>query len=85
MKHNENTLDRMLRAGLGLVLGAVALAVGATSVGGILLLVVALVLLVTAAIGFCPLYAVLGISTCPVRPTDAGPAARTGHGDRAAR
>jgi hypothetical protein len=30
--------------------------------------VVGLVLLVTAAIGICPLYSVLRINTCPVKP-----------------
>jgi len=63
MKLNENTPDRVIRvlagaasAGLGftgVIPGAWGMAAGA----------VGLVLLVTGAIGFCPLYAALGIST----------------------
>ena len=34
---------------------------------GIILLVVAGVMAVTAAVGFCPLYALFGFSTCPVK------------------
>jgi len=36
----------------------------------IVLLVVAAVMGVTALTGFCPLYALFGISTCPVRSTE---------------
>lgn len=42
-----------------------AFVVGAGSVGGILLLVVAAVLLVTALVGFCSLYRLFGMSTNP--------------------
>ena len=45
------------------VLAGVAFAVGAGSVLGIVLLVLAAVLLVTAAVGFCPLYRLLGLRT----------------------
>ena len=65
MKRNENNTDRAVRAGLGAVLVALALWAGLASIAGILLLVLAAVLLVTAAAGFCPLYYALGISTFP--------------------
>jgi hypothetical protein len=65
MKRNENNTDRAIRAGLAAVLLAVAVWAGIASVAGILLLVLAAVLLVTAAISFCPLYYALGISTYP--------------------
>ena len=60
---NEASLDRIIRAVLGLALAAVAV-VG--SVGAPLLYVVwllAAIALVTAVVGFCPLYAVLGVRT----------------------
>jgi hypothetical protein len=65
MKRNENNIDRAIRAGLAAVLLAVAVWAGVASVAGVLLLVLAAVLLVTAAISFCPLYYALGISTYP--------------------
>lgn len=66
MRTNESTADRLVRVVLAVAAVAVALALGATSVAGILLFVVAGILAVTAAIGFCPLYRVFGFSTCRV-------------------
>lgn len=66
MQTNVGTTDRIIRAiaGIAALIGAVALGIG--TVGGILLLVVGGILGVTAAVGFCPLYRVLGMNTCPV-------------------
>jgi hypothetical protein len=66
MTTNESSVDRVVRVVLAIAAVAGAFAIGAGSVLGIALLVVAGVLLVTAATGFCPLYRVLGISTCRV-------------------
>ncbi len=65
MKANESTVDRIIRAvvGVAALLGAFAIGSGVTFVA---LLVVGAILLVTAAVGFCPLYRVFGINTCPV-------------------
>ena len=65
MTRNVNNSDRLVRTGLGVVLVAVALLVGVASLAGVVLLVLAAVMLGTAAFGFCPLYAALGISTHP--------------------
>jgi hypothetical protein len=66
MVRNESTLDRVVRLVVAVVAVVVAVIVGAGSVGGIVLLVVGAIMLVTAAVGFCPLYRVLGLSTCPM-------------------
>jgi hypothetical protein len=65
MQTNVGTTDRIIRAiaGIAALIGAVALGIGTG--GGIALLVVGAVMVVTAAVGFCPLYRVLGLSTCP--------------------
>ena len=70
MNRNVGTVDRVVRALLGV--GALALAgtLGWSSTGAIVLLVLAGILLVTAALGFCPLYRLLGIST--YRPLTTG-------------
>ncbi len=65
MKHNVGTVDRVARGVLGIAALVWAAAVGWTSLGAILLLALAALLLGTAAIGFCPLYRALGISTAP--------------------
>ncbi len=65
MQTNAGTADRIIRtiAGIAALIGAVLLGIGTG--GGIALLVVGGILLVTAAVGFCPLYRVLGMNTCP--------------------
>ena len=60
---NESTLDRWLRAIGAVIAAVVALAIGSSSVGGVILWVVAAILALTAATGFCPLYRVLGVRT----------------------
>jgi shikimate kinase len=63
MTANVGTTDRVIRVVLAVVAAIAAFAVGAGSAFGIVLLVVAAVLLVTAAVGFCPLYRLVGLST----------------------
>ena len=63
MKVNVGTVDRIARALLGLVLVALALT-GAIGAWGWL----GLVLIGVAAVGNCPLYSVLGVSTCKTAP-----------------
>jgi hypothetical protein len=65
MTKNESKLDRIIRAVVGVAAFIVAVVVGMGSVGGILLVVVGGILVVTAAVGFCPLYRILGLSTAP--------------------
>ena len=60
---NESTLDRAIRIVLGLALAAVALG-GAVSAPLLYVVwVVAAIALVTGIVGFCPLYALLRVST----------------------
>lgn len=66
MTTNEGTVDRIIRAIAGLAAVVAALAMDLSGVGAVLLVIVGGILLVTAAVGFCPLYRVLGVSTCKV-------------------
>jgi len=63
MSRNESNLDRMIRVAVAVVAVIGAVAVGSSSVLGVILFVAAGILLVTAAVGFCPLYRLLGINT----------------------
>jgi Inner membrane protein YgaP-like, transmembrane domain len=65
MKANESTIDRIIRAVVGVAALLGAFAMGSGSIAFVLLVVVGAILLATAAVGFCPLYRVLGISTRP--------------------
>lgn len=60
---NEAAIDRVIRIVLGIALAAVALG-GAVSAPLLYVVwVVAAILLVTGIVGFCPLYALLRVST----------------------
>lgn len=62
MTRNEGSIDRVLRAaaGVGLIGATLAGLIGPWGWIGV-------VPLATAAMGWCPLYTVLGFSTCPVK------------------
>jgi len=64
MKTNVGGIDRILRAVIGLALIALAWA-GTIGVWGW----IGVVPLLTAALGFCPLYTMLGFSSCPMEKT----------------
>ena len=61
MKKNAGSIDRVVRVIVGLALIAMTLT-GTIGVWGW----IGIVPIATAAMGFCPLYTLLGISTCPV-------------------
>jgi hypothetical protein len=64
MKSNVGSIDRVVRVLIGLVLLSLFfLLEGKAKYFGL----IGLVPLLTAAIGFCPLYTVIGLSTCPVK------------------
>lgn len=64
MTRNMGSLDRLVRglavAPLALI---VALVIGIGSIPGLILVAVAVVMAVTAAVGFCPLYRIFGFSS----------------------
>lgn len=58
---NEHTAERVLRVGLGVALVALA-ATGTVGAWGY----VGIVPILTGLLGSCPLYTLLGFSTCPL-------------------
>jgi len=63
MSSNVSGIDRIIRVVIAIAAAVGAFVVGATSILGIILLVVAAIMLITAAVGFCPLYRLFGLST----------------------
>jgi hypothetical protein len=61
MKRNVGSIDRILRVVIGLALVVMA-ATGTIAACGY----IGVIPLVTGLMGTCPLYRVLGISTCPL-------------------
>jgi Protein of unknown function (DUF2892) len=80
MTRNMGAFDRRLRATLVAPVAIVAAFVlGAGTLGGVILFVVAGIMLTTGATGYCPTYTVVGISTHPRGLHRAGHGLRHGH------
>lgn len=72
MRLNMGNIDRGLRAiVVAPALIVIAVVVGPTSLLSIVLYALAAVMLLTSAVGYCPLYAPLRLSTCPRKPDSA--------------
>lgn len=67
MTTNVGTFDRVVRIALAVVFSALYFTGTVSGTAGIVLLVLGGVLLVTAVLGTCGLYALFGISTCSVK------------------
>lgn len=65
MKLNVGTIDKGLRIIAGIVLIALTL-MGTIGVWGW----IGVVPLVTGLMGYCPLYQVIGVNTCPTKPSE---------------
>lgn len=71
MTMNESTLDRAIRGGVAVTALGTGLAIGGVfNPVGVVLFGVAGMAGWTAISGYCPLYSVLGMSTCPLPQQD---------------
>ena len=67
LTQNVGTLDRIARLGLGAGLGIIFLAgIVATPLSWLVGLL-SVIMLATGALGFCPIYRVVGVRTCPIQ------------------
>ena len=64
MTKNVGTLDKILRLVIGILLIAYAIPLGFPQTGWNWMGWSGVIPLLTAGIGFCPLYQIIGISTC---------------------
>jgi hypothetical protein len=64
MKNNVGNTDKIIRLIIALVLGGLYFAEIVTGALGIVLLIIAAVMVLTALSGFCPLYTLIGMNTC---------------------
>lgn len=70
MKKNMGGADRIIRLLIAAVIALLYYSGLVSGTLGIVLLILALVFVATSFISFCPLYAMFGISTCPVKKQD---------------
>ncbi len=67
MKANVGTVDRIFRILIGLLLIAYAIPLGFSNTGWNWVGWIGVIPILTAVFSFCPLYAMLGLNTCPAR------------------
>jgi fatty acid desaturase len=67
MKKNMGNADRIIRIILAAVVAVLYFTNTITGTLGVVLLVLAGVFVLTSLISFCPLYALVGLNTCPVK------------------
>lgn len=67
MSCNVGGIERPIRIAVGLVLVAIGSLAELPVAGMAIALIAGVIALVTGIIGFCPLWALLGINTCPVK------------------
>lgn len=67
MKKNMGTIDKVIRMFIAAAIAVLALTHVITGIWAIVLLIAAIVFLITAFVGFCPLYRLFGWSSCKVK------------------
>lgn len=67
MKKNVGNIDRIVRILLALVFGYLYFSNTVTGLVGTVLLVLGGIFVLTALLGTCPIYSLIGVSTCPVK------------------
>jgi len=66
MKKNMGSTDKVIRLILAAVFAALYFSGNVTGVLGYVLLALGAIFVLTSLVSFCPIYAVVGLSTCPV-------------------
>ncbi len=67
MKKNVGNADKIVRILIALVLGALYFTGTVSGTLGYVALALGGIMVLTSAIGFCPIYAIVGLNTCPAK------------------
>ncbi len=67
MKKNMGSADRIIRFLLAAVFAYLYFAGIVTGTFGIILVVLGTIFVITSLVSFCPLYALVGLNTCPAK------------------
>lgn len=65
MKKNMGSADRIIRALIAAVFAYLYFGGVVTGTWGLILLIAGVVFVLTSLVGFCPLYTLVGMNTCP--------------------
>ncbi len=67
MKKNMGMIDKVLRVSLAVVVGVLIALGELQGTAAIVLGIFAAIFLITSLVGFCPLYTLVGLKTCPAK------------------
>ncbi len=67
MKKNMGTTDQVIRLIIAVIISALYYLDIISGTVGNVMVVLAVVFFATSLVGFCPLYAIFGMNTCPVK------------------
>lgn len=67
MKKNMGNIDKVIRVILAITFGVLYFTGTVTGTLGLVLVILGGVFLLTSMVGFCPLYAIVGLNTCPAK------------------
>jgi hypothetical protein len=67
MKPNMGTVDRILRVVLAAIFAYLYFSGTVTGTLGLILVILGAVFVLTSLVSFCPLYALVGLNTCPAK------------------
>jgi hypothetical protein len=67
MKPNVGNIDKIIRIVLAIVFAALYFTGTVSGVTGYILLALGGIFVLTSLISFCPIYALVGLNTCPVK------------------
>jgi hypothetical protein len=65
MKKNMGTTDRVIRVVIAAILAVLYFTGTVSGMAGLVLVILGGVFLLTSLVSFCPLYALVGLNTCP--------------------
>ncbi|MEQ8304060.1 MAG: DUF2892 domain-containing protein [Cyclobacteriaceae bacterium] len=69
MKKNMGGADRVIRVLLAIVFSVLYFTGTIPGTLGLVLVVLSVVFVLTSLVSFCPLYAIVGMNTCPAKKT----------------
>lgn len=67
MKKNMGNVDRIIRVILAVIFGVLYFTGTVTGTLGLVLVILGAVFVLTSLVSFCPLYAIVGLNTCPTK------------------
>lgn len=65
MKKNVGSTDKIIRILLAIIFASLFFTGTVSGILGYVLLALGAIFLLTSLVGFCPIYAIVGLSTCP--------------------